>query len=325
MRAKLLTNSKISVAPMMDWTDRHCRYFHRLMSESILLYSEMITSAAIVLGGKHILLQHDDFENPLALQLGGNEPVQLAQACEVANQFNYDEVNLNVGCPSDRVQSGAFGACLMAKPDLVAKCIHLMQQRSQVPVTVKTRIGIDEFDNYSFLVDFVNQVRDVGCKRFIIHARKAWLNGLSPKQNREIPELNYHRVYQLKEDFPDLEIILNGGVKSVDEVARHLNYVDGVMLGRAAYQTPYLLAEINHAMFHSESPLPTRMQIIESYFPYVESQLSKGVKLSTMTRHILGLFHQCKGAKAWRRHLSQNAYREDANLDVLKDALAFIQ
>lgn len=319
-----MAKHKISIAPMMDWTDRHCRFFHRLMSEQILLYTEMVTSAAIVRGGKHFLLQHDPFENPLALQLGGNEPEQLAEACNVANDFQYDEINLNVGCPSDRVQSGAFGACLMAEPDQVARCIQAMQDASMVPVTVKTRIGIDDLDSYQFLHDFISKVKDVGCNRFVIHARKAWLNGLSPKQNREIPELNYERVYRLKQDFPTLEIIINGGVKSVEDVKRHLDHVDGVMIGRAAYQTPYLLAEIHHQLYDRENPMLSRVDIIRSYFPYIEKELEKGVKLSTMTRHILGLFHDCPGAKSWRRHLSQHAYQEGATLKVLEQALAFV-
>ncbi len=314
----------ISVAPMMDWTDRHCRHFHRLMSDSILLYSEMVTSAAIVLGKKHLLLQNDPAEHPVALQLGGSDPEQLAMACEVADQFHYDEVNLNVGCPSDRVQSGSFGACLMAKPQLVAECIEKMQQKSAVEVTVKTRIGIDDLDSYDFLCDFIEKVSAAGCNSFTIHARKAWLQGLSPKQNREIPELDYERVYQLKRDFPRQKIILNGGVTTVHQIKQHLQFVDGVMMGRAAYQNPYILAEIDQHFFNPQQLLITRAHIIENFFPYMERQLSLGVKLSTMTRHLFGLFQGCYGAKLWRRHLSQHAFRRGAGIEVVQQALKFV-
>ncbi len=321
----VVVDRKISVAPMMDWTDRHCRHFHRLMSDSILLYTEMVTSAAIVLGNKHILLQNEPAEQPVALQLGGSDPEQLAAACEVANGFHYDEVNLNVGCPSDRVQSGAFGACLMAKPQLVAECIDRMRQNSAVEVTVKTRIGIDDLDSYEFLCDFIAQVSAAGCRSFTLHARKAWLQGLSPKQNREVPELDYERVYRLKRDFPQLEIIINGGVTTLDQIEQHLQFVDGVMIGRAAYQNPYLLAEIEHHLLNPDKPLLTRMQIIESFFPYMEQQLSQGVKLSTMTRHLLGLFQGCYGAKLWRRHLSQQAFREGAGIEIVQQALTLVR
>jgi len=310
---------------MMDWTDRHCRHFHRLMSQRILLYTEMVTSAAIVLGKKHVLLHNEVAEHPVALQLGGSDPEQLALACEVANQFHYDEINLNVGCPSDRVQSGAFGACLMAKPTLVAECVAKMQQSSKVAVSVKTRLGIDEQDSYAFLCDFIEKVSAVGCNSFIIHARKAWLKGLSPKQNREVPELNHERVYQLKKDFPHLEIIINGGIKTVAQIEHHLAFVDGVMIGREAYQNPFFLAEIDNVLFNSEKECPSRKEIIHNYFSYLECQLIKGVKLSSMTRHLLGIFQGCYGAKMWRRHLSQHAFKAGAGIEVVEQALSFVR
>jgi len=310
---------------MMDWTDRHCRYFHRLLSPNSLLYTEMVTAAAIVHGDSDHLLSHDVFEYPLALQIGGSDPTLIAKACKIAGKHDYQEINLNVGCPSERVQSGAFGACLMAEPDLVADCIKAMQDHSQAEVTLKTRIGIDEQDSYEFLTTLIEKVAATGCRSFTIHARKAWLKGLSPKQNREVPELNYPRVYQLKQDFPELEFIINGGITTVDEIKQHLEKVDGVMIGRSAYQNPYLLAEAEAELFSDKTIPPTRIALVQSYFPYLEQRLSEGAKLNSMTRHILGLFQKCPGAKMWRRHLSENAYKPGAGIEVVEQALEFVE
>ncbi len=317
-----MLNRRISVAPMMDWTDRHCRYFHRLLTSQTLLYTEMVTSAAIVFGDSERLLGFNNEEHPVALQIGGSDPVQLAEACKIVETFNYDEVNLNVGCPSDRVQSGMFGACLMAEPDRVADCVEAMAENLSVPVTVKTRIGIDELDSYQFLTDFVGKVAAKGCESFTIHARKAWLKGLSPKQNREVPELNYGRVYQLKKDFPQLEIILNGGVTTLQQIQTHLMRVDGVMIGRAAYQHPMLLTRIDEMFFNLPGSFVSGHQTIRAMYPYIEAQLALGIKLSSITRHLLGLFQGCPGAKLFRRHLSEQAPKAGAGIEVLEAALA---
>jgi tRNA-dihydrouridine synthase A len=285
----------------------------------------MVTAAAIVHGDSEYLLSHDTFEYPLALQIGGSDPALIAKACTIASKHDYQEMNLNVGCPSERVQSGAFGACLMAEPDLVADCIKAMQDNTQAEVTLKTRIGIDEQDSYEFLSSLIEKVAATGCRSFTIHARKAWLKGLSPKQNREVPELNYPRVYQLKQDYPELEFVINGGVTSVEEIKQHLQQVDGVMIGRAAYQNPYLLAEAEAELFSETKNLPTRIELIQSYFPYLEQRLSEGTKLTAMTRHILGLFQKCKGAKMWRRHLSEHAHKPGAGIEVVEQALEFVE
>lgn len=308
---------------MLDWTDRHCRYFYRLMSKQALLYTEMVTTGALIQGDQPRFLQFNHEEHPLALQLGGSKPTDLALCAKMAQDYGYDEVNLNVGCPSDRVQNGLFGACLMAEPFLVAECIAAMQQATSIPITVKSRIGIDDKDSYEELTHFIKTVASSGCKTFIIHARKAWLQGLSPKQNRDVPPLRYEVVFQLKKDFPELEIILNGGIVSLETVQEHLNQVDGVMLGREVYQRPFLLTQVDHAVFNESKQLKTRQQIVEELIPYIQQQLKQGVRLNSISRHILGLFHSQKGAKAWRRYLSENATKIGADETVLLEALKF--
>ncbi len=319
-----MISRKISVAPMMEWTDRHCRYFHRLLSHKILLYTEMVTSAAIVYGDSERLLGFNQSEHPVALQLGGSDPEQLAAACQIVKEYDYDEINLNVGCPSDRVQSGRFGACLMTEPERVADCIQAMIEHSHAEITVKTRIGVDEFDSYSFLTRFIEKVSQAGCHSFTIHARKAWLKGLSPKQNREIPELDYQRVYQLKRDFPKIEIIINGGITSLALAESQLEYVDGVMIGRTAYQQPKILSQIDPMFFGQPSPFISAHQTIRAMYPYIESQLVLGIKLSSITRHLLGLFQSCPGARLYRRHLSENAPKAGAGINVVEHALSFV-
>ncbi len=315
---------RISVAPMMDWTDRHDRYFLRLISKHAVLYTEMVTTGAVVHGDRERLLGFHASEHPVAVQLGGSDPGQLAESARIAEDLGYDEVNLNVGCPSDRVQSGRFGACLMAEPELVADCVTAMRKVVGVPVTVKTRIGIDDRDSYEELHDFVRIVRDAGCEVFIIHARKAWLKGLSPKQNREIPPLSYETVYRLKQDFPELEIHLNGGVKSLDEAERHLQHVDGVMIGREAYHNPFVMAEVDQRFYGSPAEPLTRHQIIERLTPYIEAHLATGAPLSHISRHILGLFHGQPHGKQWRRYISENAHKKGAGLEVVARALQFV-
>ena len=315
---------RFSVAPMLDWTTRHCRYFHRQFSKHALLYTEMVTAPAII----HAKYDHLDFdarENPLALQLGGSDPAQLKYCAELAVQRGYREINLNVGCPSDRVQNGVFGACLMAKADLVAQCVEQMQSAVDIPVTVKTRIGIDDLDSYEFLCDFIEKVQGKGCHEFIIHARKAWLSGLSPKENREIPPLDYERVYQLKRDFPHLKIVINGGIKTVEEMKRHLQFVDGVMVGRAAYQNPSLLGTIDRALFAEDAPIVTPRDAVLAMLPYIEQQLAQGVYLNHIVRHMLGAFQNCKGARQWRRYLSENAFKQGAGIEVVETALGFVE
>lgn len=313
---------RFSVAPMLDWTTRHCRYFHRQFTRHSLLYSEMITAPAI-LHAKYDLLAYYPAENPVALQLGGSDPQQLAECAKRVEERGYAEINLNVGCPSDRVQNGMFGACLMGKADLVAECVDAMQQQVQIPVTVKHRIGIDDLDSYAFLCDFIEKIQPF-CNDFIVHARKAWLSGLSPKENREIPPLDYERVYQLKRDFPHLNISINGGIKTIEEIQHHLQFVDGVMVGREAYQNPSLLGQIDQALFDPTAPIISPKQAVERMFPYVEQQLSQGVYLNHIVRHMLGAFQNCKGARQWRRHLSENACKPGAGVEVLEQALAFV-
>ncbi|MCA0937661.1 tRNA dihydrouridine(20/20a) synthase DusA [Vibrio alginolyticus] len=315
---------RLSVAPMLDWTDRHCRYFHRLMTKETLLYTEMVTTGAII-HGKGDFLAYNEEEHPLALQLGGSNPADLAKCAKLAQERGYDEINLNVGCPSDRVQNGRFGACLMAEPQLVAECVAAMKEVVDVPVTVKTRIGIDDQDSYEFLTDFVSIVAEKGgCEQFTIHARKAWLSGLSPKENREIPPLDYPRAYQLKQDFSDLTIAVNGGIKSLEEAKEHLQHLDGVMIGREAYQSPYLLASVDQELFGADTPVKKRSEIVEEMYPYIEAQLAKGAYLGHITRHMLGLFQSMPGARQWRRHISENAHKPGSGLEVLQDALAKI-
>ena len=307
-------SGRFSVAPMLDWTTRHCRYFHRQFSQHALLYTEMITAPAII-HAKYDLLEYNPAENPVALQLGGSDPKQLAHCAKLVEERGYAEVNLNVGCPSDRVQNGMFGACLMGKADLVADCIKAMQDVVQIPVTVKHRIGIDDLDNY--VQPYSND--------FIVHARKAWLSGLSPKENREIPPLDYERVYQLKRDFSHLNISINGGIKTIEEIKHHLQFIDGVMVGREAYQNPSLLGEIDSQIFGENRPLVTAREAVEKMLPYIEKELAKGVYLNHIVRHMLGAFQNCKGARQWRRHLSENACKPGANVSIVEDALKFVE
>jgi tRNA-dihydrouridine synthase A len=313
---------RFCIAPMLDWTDRHCRYLLRLMFSRALLYTEMVTAAAVRHGDRDRLLAFSEFERPVALQLGGSDAATMAFAAEQGQRYGYDEININVGCPSDRVQSGMFGACLMKSPATVAASVSAMRSAVDIPVTVKTRIGVDEHDDYDFLRRFVETVAAAGCRTFIIHARKAWLRGLSPKENREIPPLQYERVYRLKEDFPGLEIILNGGINSADDVAGHLKKVDGVMIGRCAYQDPYALADVPHLLF--DAFLPSRDEVVYRYIEYIERQLELGVYLKHMTRHMLGLYQGLPGARAWRRYLSEHACRAGAGIDVVRTALKHV-
>ncbi len=317
-------NRKLSVAPMMDWTDRHARYFLRLISKHTLLYTEMVTSAAVINGDREKLLGFDPSENPIALQLGGCSPEDLAVCAKIGEDYGYDEINLNVGCPSDRVQSGRIGACLMAEPELVSDCVGAMKKATSLPVTVKHRIGIDDMDSYEHCSNFVKIVAQSGCDSFTVHARKAILSGLSPKQNREIPPLNYPLVYRLKRDYKELEIVINGGIKSIEESLSHLKQVDGVMIGREAYGNPYILAEADSKLFGSEETKPTRIDVIERLIPYVESHLASGGKLQHITRHILGLFHAQPNGKMWRRHLSEQVTKPNAQINVLTDALKLV-
>lgn len=315
---------RFCVAPMLDWTDRHCRYFHRLLSQHAFLYTEMVTTGALIHGDRGRFLQFDTSEHSLAFQLGGSNPDDLAIAAKMVEDYGYDEVNLNVGCPSDRVQNGRFGACLMAEPELVAECVATMKQAVDIPVTVKSRIGIDDRDSYAELVHFVSTVAAAGCDTFIIHARKAWLSGLSPKENREVPPLQYDVVYNLKRDFPDLTVILNGGVCSLPVGVEMNAKVDGVMVGREAYHNPYLLSDVDGLFYADAYSVKTRFEVIEALIPYIQNQLGQGVRLHSMTRHILGLFHGEPGARAWRRYLSENASKDKADEAVVLNALALI-
>ena len=289
---------------MMDWTDRHCRYFHRLLSKETQLWSEMVTTKAILNGGKNRLLDFDVAEHPLVLQLGGSEPNEMVQCAKIAQDWGYDEVNINVGCPSDRVQSGSFGACLMQTPEVVAQCVDAMRQASDIPVSVKSRIGVDDMESYEQLSNFVTQVENAGCENFVIHARKAWLKGLSPKENRTVPPLNYEWVYSIKKDFPHLTIAINGGIMSVDEATVHLQFVDSVMLGRAAYHQPYLLSEVDNKIYHKTLNVPSREQVLLDFIEYMKKQNDQGVPIRSMTRHILGLYHAQPNAKKFRQLLS---------------------
>ncbi|PMH02350.1 tRNA dihydrouridine(20/20a) synthase DusA [Vibrio lentus] len=316
--------NRLSVAPMLDWTDRHCRYFHRLLSQQTLLYTEMVTTGAI-LHGKGDFLEYNEQEHPLALQLGGSNPVDLAACAKLAGERGYDEVNLNVGCPSDRVQNGRFGACLMAEPELVADCVSAMKEVTDVPITVKTRIGIDDQDSYEFLTKFVSTVSEKGgCEQFTIHARKAWLSGLSPKENREIPPLDYDRAYQIKKDFSDLVIAVNGGITTLEQTKEHLQHLDGVMIGREAYHSPFILAEVDQQIFGLDTPIKKRSQVVEEMYPYIERELSNGASLGHISRHMLGLFQSMPGARQWRRYISENAHKKGAGIEVVQTALAKI-
>ena len=315
---------RFCVAPMMDWTDRHDRVFLRQLSAHTLLYTEMVTSAALKHGDANYLLQHSPDENPVALQLGGSDPEELAQAAVLGERAGYDEINLNVGCPSDRVQSGAFGACLMAEPELVGRCIQSMMASVDLPVTVKCRIGIDDRDSQAELEDFVGKVATAGCELFIVHARKAILSGLSPKENREIPPLNYESVFTLKRSFPELSIIINGGIKTLEEAVALLDSTDGVMLGREAYQNPFILNEVDNQFFGAMRNPCTRIERLQKFIHYIEQELDRGTPLHHMTRHILGLFKGQKGGKQFRRHLSENSYKKSAGIEILFDAASFV-
>jgi tRNA-dihydrouridine synthase A len=306
---------------MMDWTDRHARVLHRLLSRRALLYTEMVSTGAVIHGHREKLLGFDPIEHPVALQLGGSDPDDLARAAAIGAAEGYDEINLNCGCPSDRVQNGRFGACLMAEPTLVARLYAAMQASVGVPVTVKCRIGIDDQDAEADFRRFIDAVADAGCRTFIVHARKAWLKGLSPKENREIPPLDYDRVYRLKTERPELTIVINGGIGSLDEALAHLKHVDGVMLGRAAYQTPYILADADHRIFGETAPAGDRLDVVQRYRPYVAAQLARGIRLTTLVKPLMGLFHAEPGGKLFRRILSEEGARRDAGLDVIDKAL----
>ncbi|MDJ0921319.1 MAG: tRNA dihydrouridine(20/20a) synthase DusA [Henriciella sp.] len=314
---------RFSVAPMMDWTDRHCRAFHRVLSRRALLWTEMVTADAVIHGDRDRLIGFSEAEHPLVLQLGGNEPDKMAEAAQIAEGFGYDEVNINCGCPSDRVQSGAFGAILMRYPQTVAACVAAMRRVVSIPVTVKCRIAIDEDPPRETLFAFIDQVADAGCDVFTVHARKAWLKGLSPKENREIPPLNYDLVAELKAARPDLTLILNGGIKTLSACTHHLETFDGVMLGRAAYQDPALLGQVDRDLF-GDADRVSPFQAIDRFRPYIQAQLDQGVRLSAMTRHMLGLFNGKPGARAWRRTLSEKAPKPGADLTVVDEALAHV-
>lgn len=312
----------LSVAPMMDWTDRHCRVFHRTLSKKTLLYTEMVTTGAILHGDKARHLGFDGAEHPVALQLGGSDAAALAECTRIATDYGYDEINLNCGCPSDRVSSGSFGACLMGTPDVVARAVEAMRGATHLPVTVKHRIGIDDLDSYDHLTHFVRTVEAAGCDTFIVHARKAWLSGLSPKENREIPPLRYDVVRQLKADFPHLTVILNGGILNLAQADDALAWADGAMIGRAAYQDPYILAAADRDIFGLNTRPPTRREAIEAFLPYVAEQLAQGQPLPRMMKHTLGLFAGQMGARHWKRTLSEQGHKAGAGLEVVREALA---
>ena len=310
---------------MMDWTDRHCRVFHRLMSRRARLYTEMLTTGAILHGDRNRLLGFDASEHPVALQLGGSAPADLATAARIGEDFGYDEINLNVGCPSDRVKDGRFGACLMAEPMLVADCVKAMKRAVSIPVTVKCRIGIDNQDPEFALDELARGVMDAGADALIVHARKAWLNGLSPKENRDIPPLDYQRVYRLKAARPDVAIIINGGIGTLAEAKQHLGFVDGVMLGRAAYQEPWRLLAADPELFGEPAPHATMKDVFAAMLPYIEAELARGTRLHSITRHFVGAFHGLPGARAFRRHLAENAVKSGAGIGALRDAIALVQ
>src|SRR2546421_9490885 len=320
-----MLDHKFSVAPMMDWTDRHCRVFHRLMTRRARLYTEMLTTGAILHGDRRRLLGFDASEHPVALQLGGSAPSDLAAAAKIGEDFGYDEINLNVGCPSDRVKDGRFGACLMAEPALVARGVAAMKRAVKIPVTVKCRIGIDDQDPETALDTLARGVIAAGADALIVHARKAWLNGLSPKENRDIPPLDYGRVYRLKAALPDVPVIINGGIGSIEEAREHLRHVDGVMLGRAAYQEPWRLLTVDRELFGETAPQATMKHVFEAMTPYIEGQLAQGAKLHSMTRHFVGAVHRVPGARAFRRHLAEKGVKPGAGVDVLRDAIVLVE
>lgn len=305
---------------MMDWTDRHCRYFHRLLSPHARLYTEMVTAAALVHGDRQHLLEHNRQEHPVALQLGGSDPGVLALAARYGAEAGYDEINLNVGCPSDRVQSGRFGACLMLEPALVAECVQAMREAVSIPVTVKCRIGVDDQDSEAGLQQFTERMVAADVQVLVVHARKAWLQGLSPKENREVPPLDYDRVYRLAKAFPALSVVINGGIVHADAARAHLEHVDGVMLGRAAYQHPWILAELEHRLWGT--PRPERVDVLRRMRPYVEAELARGVKLKHVVRHLLGLFHGLPGGRRFRRVLSEGAHLDQAGWPLVEEAIA---
>ncbi|MBX9586658.1 MAG: tRNA dihydrouridine(20/20a) synthase DusA [Gammaproteobacteria bacterium] len=317
-----LLNRTISIAPMMDCTDRHYRYFARLITHHTLLYTEMVTQDAIIHGHREKLLDFDPIEKPIALQIGGSDPLKLAECARIGEQWGYDEINLNVGCPSDRVQAGRFGACLMKEPELVKECLSAMKEAVKIPVTIKTRIGVDEQDSYEALKEFVHTLIESGINIFVIHARKAWLKGLSPRQNREVPPLRYDVVYKLKKDFPDLTIVINGGIETLEAVDEHLQHVDAVMLGRAAYHNPYLLSRVDQDFYSDKSTIPTRLQIVEAMLPYIDKHLENGGRLHQITRHMVGLFHGVDGARVWRQKLSKECTKFDSDSSILKKIIA---
>jgi tRNA-dihydrouridine synthase A len=320
-----MLDRRLSIAPMLDWTDRYCRYFLRLITQQTLLYTEMVTTGAILHGDRARFLDFDTSEHPLALQLGGSDPGELARCAALGEQWGYDEINLNVGCPSDRVQSGSFGACLMLTPEVVADAVKAMRDAVGIEVTVKHRIGVDEQDSYEALRDFVGRVSEAGCVSFIVHARKAWLQGLSPKENREVPPLSYETVYRLKRDFPHLIFVINGGITSLGQAEEQLAFVDGVMIGREAYQNPWILAEADRRIFGDPSPVRDRHEVIERLLPYAETMVSQGVPLNRITRHILGLFHGCPGARRFRRVLSEGAHLPGADSRLIAQAAAEVK
>jgi tRNA-dihydrouridine synthase A len=316
--------NRFSVAPMMDWTDRHCRFFHRLMTRRARLYTEMLTTGAIIHGDRTRLLGFDPSEHPVALQLGGSDPRDLAVSAKIGEDFGYDEINLNVGCPSDRVRDGRFGACLMAEPDLVAECVAAMKRAVKIPVTVKCRIGIDDQDPEIALASLARAVVAAGADALVVHARKAWLSGLSPRENRDIPPLDYGRVYRLKASMPHTHVIINGGLGSLAEAQRHLAHVDGVMLGRAAYQEPWRLLMVDPELFGEAAPFAAMKQVFEAMLPYIEAELARGTRLHSITRHFVGAFHAVPGARAFRRHLAVHGVRPGADAAVLRDAVALV-
>ena len=320
-----MIDHRFCIAPMMDWTDRHDRVFLRLFTTRALLYTEMVTSAALEHGDANYLLKHHASEHPVALQLGGSNPKELAKAAELGEQACFDEINLNVGCPSDRVQSGKFGASLMADPQIVSNCVSAIKQSTRLPVTVKCRIGVDDKDTHADLVNFINVVATGGCELFVIHARKAYLQGLSPKENREIPPLNYERVFAVKQEFPELNFIINGGITSINEALSLLEKVDGVMIGREAYNNPYFLREVDNRIFGDLTSEKSRTDYLYQYLPYIESQLTDGASLHHMTRHLMGLFKGQKGGKLYRRHLSEYSHKKEASINVLLDAIAYVE
>jgi tRNA-dihydrouridine synthase A len=320
-----VNDMRFSVAPMMDWTDRHCRVFHRLMTRRARLYTEMLTTGAILHGDRRRLLGFDVSEHPVALQLGGSDPRDLAAAAKIGEDFGYDEINLNVGCPSDRVKDGRFGACLMAEPALVADGVAAMKRAVRIPVTVKCRLGIDDQDPEVALDALAHGVVAAGADALVVHARKAWLNGLSPKENRDIPPLDYDRVYRLKAALPDVPIIINGGITSLADAKAHLAYVDGVMLGRAAYQEPWRLLVVDHELFGEAAPHASMKDVFAAMIPYIEGELAQGTRLHSIVRHFVGAFHGVPGARAFRRHLAENGVKPGAGVDVLRDAIALVE